>query len=175
MRKSKRKTWYERAAASGLLAVQTNAYACGPCALRHALLRWGIEATQGELQREAGTTRASGTGEAGLIRAAAGRGIALKPCTATSWREASRRIDAAHRRGRPLILCVDDWEHWIVAPGRGKRGAHAVLDSSRPGPVLSYTGARGLARRLRHSTAGTYYWLEASRGKSAAQSSQKRG
>ena len=42
-------------------------------------------------------------------------------------------------RGRPLILCVDNWEHWVACTGHlGTR--FAVMDSADNRLAIYYTG-----------------------------------
>lgn len=118
---------------------------CGPAAVTNALVAMGKKADQEEIARRAGTT-GDGTGAAGLRRALRWAG------------HESREVRMAHHaeqilfwelgKGNPVILCVDEWEHWVTAYAvSGSR--IFVLDPADGNMVLSYTW-EDLADRWAH-------------------------
>ena len=95
---------------------QPNQWQCGPFALKHALLIQGVRAHEDTLARIAGSTEELGTDEHQLARAAAHHGahlIITRRRTAT----ATRRTLIRWLREQPVLLCVDQWDHWVAAVG----------------------------------------------------------
>lgn len=93
---------------------QPNSWQCGPFALKHGLLALGVFTHEEDLTRLAGSTE-DGTDESQLERAARRFGCNL-PLVRRRTPDAARRALAAElERGRPVLLCVDQWEHWITA------------------------------------------------------------
>lgn len=96
---------------------QKTEYNCGPAAVQNALALLGERVSQDRLAAAAGTTEEAGTDEHGIKQAiiAAGRtydehatdldGLAF------GWLWYSLLV------GRPVVLCVDRWSHWVVAVG----------------------------------------------------------
>ena len=93
---------------------QPNQWQCGPFALKHALLVQGISAHEDELARQAGSSEAAGTDEHGLARAAADYSAHLV-ITRCHSRRAARRTLARWLADHPVMLCLDQWEHWVTA------------------------------------------------------------
>lgn len=101
----------------------------------------------------AGTTEADGTGDDGICEAVRALG-----CTATPYETAEAKaawgwlVDSL-RVGRPVILCVDDWQHWVTALGMaGDRvvvfdPANTAKNSAENGIFVG--GKRELMRRWR--------------------------
>lgn len=149
------------------LALQRQDYSCGAVSLKNAAALLGVAApTEGEVIRLTRTTRRDGTDE-GKIKAAA-RKMGLKVRDRTWGNEGD--IDAAWgwvvaelRRGRPVILCVDDFEHWVLATGmRGGRVlVHDPAVKEQELPVESYSKPELKARWWMNdgNTGAQYYAL----------------
>lgn len=95
---------------------QEREWSCGPAALANACRALGLRASEGRLRKLAGTTE-DGTDERSLITAA--RAIKL---SATEHRGADRDAAWAFVRsnvsdGRPTLLCIDQWQHWVCVIG----------------------------------------------------------
>ncbi|MDH4043881.1 MAG: hypothetical protein OEY20_07980 [Gemmatimonadota bacterium] len=107
---------------------QPNSWQCGPFALKHGLLAHGLFAHEDALARAAGSTEAHGTDERQLMGAARDHGCVLRLeryHTAHTARRALLRLLGDHI---PVLLCVDQWDHWVTAVGADD--AHVVvLDS----------------------------------------------
>lgn len=126
---------------------QRNKWSCGPMALRHCLLAFGVDVPAAKLAFHARTTR-NGTDEFMLKRAARRFKFILEFQDHRSAREAYRAMLAQLNMGRPMMLCIDNWEHWIAILDHSRRG-FLVLDSSRPGPVIQLRSWRWLRSKLR--------------------------
>ncbi|HEX9631615.1 MAG TPA: hypothetical protein VGA02_04040 [Gemmatimonadales bacterium] len=107
---------------------QPNSWQCGPFALKHGLLAHGVFVHEADITKVAGTTETDGTDDRQLARAAQAFGGVLQ-CrryrTAFGARRALRRLLAAQV---PVLLCVDQWDHWVTAVGADAQHV-AVLDS----------------------------------------------
>jgi len=117
---------------------------CGPAALCNALAALGIERTEDELTLLCKTRAETGTSLRQLL-------AAIKAVSTPDQRLLGepmrwRTSDQAQvglwyyiaERGRPVILCVDRFEHWVVATGHlGTR--FAIIDSSDNRMVIYYT------------------------------------
>lgn len=113
---------------------QPNSWQCGPFALKHALLSYGLFAHEDELARIAGSSEVRGTDEKGLHRAARRFGCELQVVRCTTARAAERELERWLTAGIPVLLCVDQWDHWITAMSAG-RGEIVMFDSHYDQPL----------------------------------------
>ena len=127
---------------------QPNDWTCGPFALKHALIALGKMVDGERLKKLAGTHWWSGTDEIGLARAARANGCDLRFERRRSPDPARRALAAELQRGTPVLLCVDDWEHWITVVGRERSGL-VIIDSNLD-PVLQIVTWPTLLRRWRY-------------------------
>lgn len=143
---------------TALLHPQKNKWSCGPMALRHCLLTYGLDVPVQRLALYAGTTR-SGTDEYSLRRAAKRLKFQLDFQDYRTAKSAKAAILASLERKRPLMLCIDDWDHWIAVLHHSRRG-FLVFDSNRPGPVIQLRSWEWLCSKLRvnHSTRWAWYF-----------------
>ncbi len=108
---------------------QPNAWQCGPYALKYALLSLAIPSDEAAVTRASGATE-QGTDERDLDRAARRYGCVL---TVDRWlTEEDARVALRDHLARrtPVLLCVDQWNHWIVAVG-AEADVVIVLDSRK--------------------------------------------
>ncbi|MDH4045852.1 MAG: hypothetical protein OEW06_15495 [Gemmatimonadota bacterium] len=124
---------------------QPNAWQCGPFALKHALLALGIVADEGVLTRVSGATEA-GADERDLARAAERYGCTLAGERVDSAVDARQRLAVHLRAPTPVLLCVDQWSHWVTAAGM--EGDTVVLLDSRERSVFQTVGWSVLQHRL---------------------------
>lgn len=125
---------------------------CGPSALSNALEALEVRRSHDELMTLCGTT-ADGTTPVQLKRAI----TRLKEsCGLVGPHElkdthgdvALLRLGAVLADGRPGVLLVDEWEHWVAVVGRlGHR--FVVVDSADLRQTIHYS-PEGLAARWRH-------------------------
>lgn len=133
---------------------QANEWQCGPYALKYALLVLAIPCDETDLTRESGATE-HGTDERDLDGAARRHGCVLRVERSTT-RDGAREALRGHlSHCTPVLLCVDQWSHWIVAVGGDADGV-IILDSRQadviqvvPWPALmgrvAYRGISGAA------------------------------
>lgn len=101
---------------------QRKDYYCGPASLQNAMLALGKRQSQDRIAAIAGTTEAEGTDEHGLQRAVLWAGLTLDEGQFDSELAAHGWVWSSLTMGRPVLLCVDRWGHWITAIGvLGKR------------------------------------------------------
>lgn len=136
---------------------QSNKSSCGPAALHNALSALGIARTEDELIRLTGQ-RPPGTSARGLLKAIKSVSSDDNPLMGECvvW----RTVGAAQvglwyyisERGRPAILCVDSFDHWVCCVGHlGTR--FGVVDSADNRMLIYYTAAE-LARRWEGPSGG---------------------
>jgi hypothetical protein len=126
---------------------QPNSWQCGPFALKHGLLALGIYAHEDELARIASSTEKNGTDEHQLARAAQACGCTLSVVRRFHAGAAQQELDHWFARGIPVLLCLDQWEHWVVAMAAD--GEHiVVLDSQFDNAVLRVETRDRVAERL---------------------------
>ncbi|HEY4238779.1 MAG TPA: hypothetical protein VGM88_03155 [Kofleriaceae bacterium] len=114
---------------------QPNEYTCGPFALKHALLALGRMVDVKSISGTAKSNWWSGTNEIQLARAA-------RAFECDLILERRRDEDAARkvltnllREQTPVLLCVDEWSHWITVL-RAEDRRFVVVDSNDD-PLLS--------------------------------------
>jgi ABC-type bacteriocin/lantibiotic exporter with double-glycine peptidase domain len=102
----------------------------------------GHNVTEAAIRRVAGTTPKDGTDEKGLIRAINHYGHSTKEFKDQSGKRAWGFIKSSLSRGRPVLLCVDGWGHWVAAVG-SLGGKVLVFDPEKiPGKRYKYSGLR---------------------------------
>lgn len=121
---------------------QSHRAACGAAALHNALQALGISRSEEELGGLAGTT-ADGTSSRGMIKAIKAIGTDHELIGKNMrWKD----IESAQvglwflvaNKGRPVILCTEDFGHWVACVGY-TGGRFIVVDSDDPALVLFYT------------------------------------
>jgi hypothetical protein len=114
---------------------QPNEWTCGPFALKHALLALGRMVDVSQIASTARTHWWSGTNEIQLARAARSFECDLV-LERRSDAEAARKLLVKFLREQtPVLLCVDEWTHWITVL-RAEDRRFVVVDSNDD-PLLS--------------------------------------
>lgn len=140
------------------MKAQGKAWTCGVAAAANALECLGIKATQAQVAKHCHTGPVEGTDETEVKRALLAYG-----CGVDEWEFHMEVLShdwlRSHltRRG-PVILCVDDWEHYITCIGVcGER--YACFDPSLGAGIRVYTRA-GLNTRwcLSRAKSGPVYF-----------------
>lgn len=114
---------------------QPNEWTCGPFALKHALLALGRMVDVGQIASTARTHWWSGTDEIQLARAAREFECDLVLERRSDPDEARKLLVTHLREGTPVLLCVDEWTHWITVV-RAEDRRFVVVDSNAD-PLLS--------------------------------------
>lgn len=122
---------------------QSNRASCGPASLHNALAALGIKRSEDELIALCKQTK-DGTSSAKLVAAIKAVSTAAQPTygEAIKWRDIESGVVGlwyiVSERGRPVILCVDKFEHWVACVGY-LGGRFMVVDSAEIGLVFYYT------------------------------------
>lgn len=124
---------------------QPNKWQCGPFALKHALIMLGKFVKEKKVSEIAGTTWWAGTDEIQLARAARAYECKMHVVREKNSLHAKRELLLTLKRGRPALLCVDGWGHWITVVG-AEKGRFIYLDSSKA-PVVCVATWKQLKRR----------------------------
>jgi len=114
---------------------QPNDFTCGPFALKHALVALGRPADEDAVTRAAEPHWWAGTDEVKLARAARAFNCDLpfiRRCDADGAYDALVRYTS---KRVPVLLCVDEWEHWVTVV-RHEDSRFVILDS-RHEPVVN--------------------------------------
>lgn len=141
---------------------QEKVWSCGPAALVNAAQALGKRVSEARIRRLAGTTEAAGTDEHGLIAAARELRLSASPSSSADAAAAWALVRSGILGGRPSLLCIDGWGHWVTAVGIvGDRVL--VFDPSNGVRNMLENGTRSLSRRellrrWRHKTAEEPYY-----------------
>lgn len=95
---------------------QEHPWSCGPAALRSAGLVLGEKVAERTIRAKAGTTE-DGTDEQELIHAARELGWTATPHHSADKAAAWAFVRANALDGRPVVLCLDQWTHWVTVIG----------------------------------------------------------
>ena len=129
------------------MRMQNSQANCGPTAVQNGLVALGLTRSIDELEKLLGCTATQGTSGPKMLK-----GLyhieELQPRKIEESREeiAHLRLDAALRSGRPVILCVDNLEHYVCAIGRLGTSRVIIADSADSELVLVYTWSEAMRR-----------------------------
>lgn len=110
---------------------QPNEWTCGPFALKHALLALGRMVDVKQLASTARTHWWSGTDEIQLARAAREFECDLVLERRRDPEQARKLLVHYLREQTPVLLCVDEWTHWITVL-RAEDRRFVIVDSNDP-------------------------------------------
>lgn len=96
---------------------QKTEFYCGPASVQNALFVLGRKVSQDRLAAAGGTTEEHGTDEDGIKRMALWAGCELDEFGTEADGLAADWVYGSLTAGRPVVLCVDRWSHWVVAIG----------------------------------------------------------
>lgn len=97
------------------MKLQLNDYFCGVATLSNALYVLGIPSPgQYKIAKLCGTTEDDGTNEEDMIRGALALGMTVDPHSEADPGEFVHWVDHSLYSCRPIALCVDQWEHWVL-------------------------------------------------------------
>jgi hypothetical protein len=127
---------------------QPNDWTCGPFALKHALVTLGRLADEDSISEVAHPHWWAGTDEIKLARAARHFDCDLPFVRRTDPERAYSSLVRYINQRLPVILCVDDWGHWVTVV-RHEQERFVVIDS-REEPVLKVLSWPQLRNRWRY-------------------------
>jgi hypothetical protein len=125
---------------------QPNSWQCGPFALKHGLLAHGVFVHETDITGVAGTTEADGTDDRQLARAALAFGGVLQVLRFRTAFGARRALGRMLRANTPVLLCVDQWDHWVTAVSADAQ--HVVVLDSHYDTVVRLEPWNGFVRRI---------------------------
>lgn len=109
---------------------QPYSYQCGPFALKYALVMYGKIEHENKIEEYAGTTWWYGTDEIGLTRAAKHFKCDLVEFNITNnAKKALTQLKQFLRHKHPVIICVENWSHWITVLTY-KKNSFVCVDSA---------------------------------------------
>ena len=114
---------------------QPNEWTCGPFALKHALLALGRMVDVAQISTTAKTHWWSGTDEIQLARAAREFECDLVLERRSDAEQARKVLVKYLREQTPVLLCVEEWTHWITVL-RAEDRRFVVVDSQRRSGAL---------------------------------------
>lgn len=118
---------------------------CGPTALANALERFGIRRGLATVAKLCGTTL-EGSDETDLMRGALALACGVDEHAGDGERESRAWLASTLAAGRPALLCIDRWGHWVTAIGAC--GADVVIyDPARETGGAAVLRWRSLRRR----------------------------
>ena len=133
---------------------QPNDWTCGPFALKHALVTLGRLADEDAISQVAAPHWWAGTDEIKLARAARHFDCEMPFVRRTDPDRAYSTIVRYINMRLPVIICVDDWGHWITVV-RHEHERFVVIDSKQE-PVLKVLSWPQLRNRWRYEDYDDY-------------------
>lgn len=95
---------------------QEHPWSCGPAALRCAGIVLGEKVSERTIRAKAGSDE-DGTDELELIQAARDLGWTATPHHSADKAAAWAFVRASLLDGKPALLCLDQWNHWVCVIG----------------------------------------------------------
>lgn len=119
-------------------------WSCGPASLVNAGRAIGIRIAESRIRALAGSEE-NGTDEHELISAARALGFKVTPHHGTDQAAAWAFVRANVLDGRPCLLCIDQWTHWVTVVGIvGDRVL--VIDPTNTKKNVGENGVHALSR-----------------------------
>ena len=147
---------YRRPTSIGVVVrYQARKFTCGPASISNAFSVFGVEIEEDTIAEVAQTSASGGTSDRGMKKAIQHFNFVAEP---VQHRVADLALEDLKRRlsgGVPVILCVDQWSHWVTAIGR-LGDTYIIVDPASKTLVLFLTTEQ-LLRRWRHDA--RYYGI----------------
>jgi ABC-type bacteriocin/lantibiotic exporter with double-glycine peptidase domain len=137
-------------------------FSCGANAIVNALRALGRNISERRVRQLTGTNR-DGTDEHEIVQGLAALGHGSSQFESAERKPSLAWITESLRAGRPAIICVDSWQHWVLAAGMLGNG-FVVIDGKRTprnriecGTYVYRTA--DFLRRWRNAREGRYYGI----------------
>jgi ABC-type bacteriocin/lantibiotic exporter with double-glycine peptidase domain len=127
------------------MRLQENSYSCGPAAIRNAFRVFGHKVSLKNIAAACGTTE-DGTDDVEMLQ-----GIRAFNYTATEYKANSKTegwlwLHGCLTHDRVVILCINDWQHWVVCIGSlGNRVV--IFDSANYASNIKENGVKVWSKR----------------------------
>ncbi len=125
---------------------QSNRWQCGPFALKHALAIVGRFVDEESITKAAKTTK-DGTDEKMLSRAAERFHCQLTEVRRLNDNSAFNALTGALAKGKPCLICINQWGHWVTIVGFDRQSERFVVIDSEKDPVVRLPAWSELKRR----------------------------
>lgn len=125
---------------------QSENYSCGAAAVVNALRCLGVKVPERRVSSVARTSEENGTDENGVMDAAREFGAAAAKFENVSQKDAWRWLKSSLLEGKPVILCIDNWQHWVTAVGLLGDGSVVIVDSANTVSNMSENGTHVMKR-----------------------------
>lgn len=96
---------------------QEESWSCGPAALVNAARALGKRVAEKRVRSLSGCTEDAGADERGLIFAARDLSLTATPHHSADSAAAWAFVRSNVLEGRPCLICVDSWGHWVTVVG----------------------------------------------------------
>lgn len=120
-------------------------YQCGPFALKYALVMLGQFKDEKDISLKAGSSWWYGTDEIGLAKASRAYKCKMKHFKSDDRAEALKFLIGHLKEGRPSILSVENWGHWLTVVNYHKNKFIAI-DSDLDKVIVVYSPNQLLKR-----------------------------
>lgn len=95
---------------------QGESWSCGPASVVNACRSFGIKLDERRIRSLAGTS-IRGTDDFEMIAAIRALGLTASPSHTRDAKSAWAFLRSNLISGRPVILCINQWDHWVSAVG----------------------------------------------------------
>ncbi|MFC2135476.1 hypothetical protein ACFLTH_12760, partial [Bacteroidota bacterium] len=116
--------------------------------MKHALVMLGVFIHEDEIARIAGSNWWAGTTEIGLQKVARRYKCNMKYLQSSNPDDARRALNTELKKGRPCILSINKWEHWVTAVNYS-RGYYVIIDSEYS-KVITIKSASQLLKKWKY-------------------------
>ena len=113
-----------------LVKRQKKRWACGAAVVRNVFRVFGLRVAEHEIRGCAGSSQAFGTSESGILDALRAWGFRPLEHSFDCRQKALEWLHETLAAGQPVILAVENWEHWVLAMGSLGPSGIAIFDSS---------------------------------------------
>ena len=109
---------------------QRASFDCAIASMFNAGLALGVVLDYRQLVEESGADE-DGTDEIGVLQALRNSGLSSRPFSSDNRNEAWAWLKGQLLDGRPVILCLSSWRHWVCIGGLLGNDRVILIDSSR--------------------------------------------
>lgn len=99
------------------MKLQPDSFSCGVYAVMNAAKALGINLRRKDIIKYSGTTKTRGTNEKGIINTIINNKLKYMDFNYPE-QTAFYFLNSALNEGRPVILCVDEYDHWCTIIGK---------------------------------------------------------
>lgn len=109
---------------------QRNTWSCGAATVRNILRCFGLKVSELDIRTYSNTSKEFGTSENGIMDSIRAFGYTAVEHHFDDSSEAWEWLHDTLYSGKPVILAVENWEHWVAAIGSLGRTGIVVFDPS---------------------------------------------